>query len=409
MSPLIRYGLATLVGLGLAAELVVLNLADWAIRERRADALHVAAGFSPHAAAYAAEAALAARRPVAAERLARRALEGAPLSARALRVYGLSLEARDDLAGAAAVMATAGGLGWRDTPTQVWLMDAYARQGDMGAALERADALLRRGQFKEQVRALFVHAAFDPNARAVVAQRLAAGPVWRPYFFEAGRSLPTKWFDGYSLFLDHVAESGDQVTPAEVEPFVDKLFQARNYARARETWRRFAAARLAERGNAVLDGGFETSSLPSQAADAQHVSPFEWQFPQAPGTETALGEPPGREGERALYVASAGNIRAEMASQALALAPGIYTLSIDTFAVPGTELKGFSWRVECLPEGQPLDLKNPTRSPEELSFRFEVPQDGCPGQRLVLVAQSDYTAASSFWFDNVVINPVADL
>jgi tetratricopeptide (TPR) repeat protein len=410
LSPLIRYGLATLVGLGLAAELVVLNLADWAIRERRADALHVAAGFSPHAAAYAAEAALAARRPVAAERLARRALEGAPLSARALRVYGLSLEARDDLAGAAAVMATAGGLGWRDTPTQVWLMDAYARQGDMGAALERADALLRRGQFKEQVRALFVHAALDPNAGAIVVQRLAAQPLWRPYFFDAGHQLPPDQLQAFAAFLNHYVQAEGALAAAEVEPFVESLFLRGHYAQARETWRRYAAAALEEQGNAVLDGGFGAAALEPGGSAPRHVTPFEWWFPQQPGIETAIAAPPGREQDRALYIASPGNVRAEVARQTLALSPGAHLLSVETQLDAGTRPGGYSWRIQCLPGENALELTalaTNDRGSGPSRQRFEVPSRACAGQRLSLWLHGDYSRPTGLWIDNVAVRPAS--
>jgi len=388
-----------------AAKLAALNLADWAVRQRNLPLVAALAPASPHAAAQAADANYAAREPKAAESLARRALKGVALSAQALRVYGLSREAQGDLDDAAAAMATAGALGWRDTPTQLWLLDAYARQGDMAAALERADALARRWQHKDQMRLVFLQAAMEPATRAIVAERIAARPNWRPFFFDAGRLVQPRAISEYITFLDYFARTHKEIARYEIEPFLENLVEKSYYAEAREIWQRHAVAGQENAGNAVFDGGFSKAALDGAT---ERAFLFEWEFQQTPGTETRIAAPQQRSRERALYVASGGNIRTQMAAQTLALRPGPYVLAVEAAADAQSAFLGSSWRVECLPGGGALELTGSsatTDGSKRLTYRFEVPARDCAGQRLSLWFHGDYGRAIELWVDNIEVRP----
>lgn len=390
--------------LALAFKLILLNLGDLAARTGSPALLAAAAPFSARAAALAAEQQLGAGDAEAAEALARRSLEEAPLSARALRTLGFARQEQSDGEGAARYVSLAGGLGWRDTPTQLWLIEAYVRQGDFPAALERIDALARRRQLPEQVNALLLGTALDPAARAALGERLAQDPPWRYGFFEAAHQLPPESLDAFADFLASFVSAGNALRPEEVEGFVTNLYQQGQYRRARETWRRFAEVGREGAGSLLFDGGFDRARL----GPGPHRSLFEWNFPRPPGGEVRLVPPPGRRHEQALHASSRGNARYEVAEQTLALVPGRYTLVADAIAEPGARLEGFSWIVECVPSRRTLLTdERQDALPDgwaRLTRTFEVPS-GCEAQRLKLVLRGGQTRALDLWFDRVAVRP----
>lgn len=384
-----------------AAGLTALNLGDLASASRSPVLLAAMAPVSPEAAAFAAEVALAAGQAQQAEALARRSLDGALLSARALRTFGLAREAQGDGEGAAGALSLAGGLGWRDTPTQLWLIDAYVRQGDYASALERADALARRRQLPEQVHAILLAAALEPAAREALGQRLMLEPTWRRRFFETAHSLPPESFDEFEAFLQGFAGSSGRMRPDEVEGFVTNLTQQGQYAKAESVWRRYARAD----GDRPFGGDFTLAELNHPF----HPAPFEWMFRQPPGSTTRLAAPPGRREGKALHASSRGNARYEIADQVLVLQPGVYRLEVDAAAAPGSRLEGFSWIMECLPSRRMLlpeeGQSRPSAGWTRLAYDFGIPSAGCAAQRLKLVLRGGNARPVDLWFDKVSIKP----
>lgn len=405
-----------------AVGLAVINFGDLAARSRDPVLLAHAAAFSFQSATLVAEAELAAGKAASAARTARHALEGAPLSARALRTLGLAREAQGNATGAAAAMALAGALGWRDTPTQIWLVKAYLQQGDYAAALERTDALARRRQWPEQMDALLMGAALDPDARAALSARLRLDPPWRSAFFESAHHLPAESFGPFAAFLTAFASDGT-VRPHEAEGFVANLYGRGEYRRARQMWV-LAAVEGEAPAHALFDGGFDDAALDLVVLDLHpttllrsvprsvHPGPFAWTFPQPPGSEVRLGQPPGRDRERALYAGSAGDARYEVARQSLALTPGRYRLQAEASAEPGLRLAGFSWTLECLPDHRALPLIERRASLPDgwtrLAYEVEVPPAGCAGQRLALILRGGETRPIGLWFDRVAISMLGE-
>ncbi|HEY0625151.1 MAG TPA: hypothetical protein VGD10_00300 [Allosphingosinicella sp.] len=386
------------IALAAAAKILTLNLADHAVRTRNPMLLQALAPVSPHSAALAAEAMLTAGDTPSAERLARAALQETPYSAAALRTFGLSLEAQGRPETATAAMAHAGGLGWRDTPTQLWLMDAFVRQGDYEAALERADALARRRQHLPEMRAVLLGAALDPAARPALIARLQQQPNWRGLFFDSVQQLPPERYGAFTQFLADFAAKGGRPAPWEMTPLTNVMFKQGRYAEAKALWRSYAAGRAVERGNLLLDGGFTVAALEV----AGQGRPFEWTFPQPSGSETAL------EGEdRTLRIASNGNIRLEMARQTAVLAPGRYTLSYDVAAGPGTRIEGYSWQLTCVPSYAAIypdpPITRQLNGATRVSQSFTVPAAGCGAQQLQLLLRSGAGRAVDLRFDNVAL------
>ena len=109
---------------------------------------------------------LAGRDQGGAARLAGRALQLAPLNASAMTTYGFAMDELGRQARADTAMAIAGKLGWRDALTQLWLFRRMLLAGDFEAALNHADALMRRQDVvPAALLAALTAAAHDPLPR----------------------------------------------------------------------------------------------------------------------------------------------------------------------------------------------------------------------------------------------------
>jgi hypothetical protein len=385
------------IAFGLVAAIIVIgiNLGDVAVRSGDPALIARTASFSPHAAAMAAEANLVSGHYDQAESLARRALKNAPMSAQALRVLGLSRQAQGHEEQAAQIMSLAAGLGWRDTPTQIWLIQAYFAQGDIGAALERASGLARRNEYLDRMMQIFIAAAGAPEAHQAVEDRLVTNPPWRQAFFNGWRKLPVEQSATYIAFLDKFTRAHGPLAPQETEPFVSGLFSRGHYRLARDAWQRFGPA-----GDMLLtDGGF--------AAAERGRGPFQWNFPPKTGIDTMLGSPPSDAKERALYVKSDGYTRADVARQSVVLDPGSYIVSMDVMEEGGAEPHGFNPALFCLPGQRNIALTRSSARKQgrwiRMMYNFDVPAFGCEAQLFVIGLRGFQPRAFTLWFDNLEI------
>ena len=87
---------------------------------------------------------------------ARAALNRDPVNQRLLGLWGSAELARGEDARAEAIFRVAGGLGWRDRPTQLYWYAVARDGGDFVVAASRLDALLRTGanEFLPELREL---------------------------------------------------------------------------------------------------------------------------------------------------------------------------------------------------------------------------------------------------------------
>lgn len=394
----LRAILAAAAVLVVAGAVILFNLADLAVRSRHPALLAALAPVSPRVGELAAEISLAGGNAEEAERLARQALASAPLSARALRVLALARQQQGRGAEAASAMSLAAGLGWRDTPTQLWLLAAYTGQGDYAAALERADAMARRGQQIDDMMAVMMAAAAEPQAQRPLVERLETRPPWRPAFFDMWRRVPAERAPIYERFMAEAARGAGPLTLSEVAPFTAGLFQQREHARAAAVWRRFGGGETL-----IHDGGFERAEMGGQ----RRWAPFLWSFPAVSGIDSAIAASPAGEG-KALFAASDGNVRAQVASQSLVLAPGRYRLVIDAKAEEGSPADAFTASLGCAVKGLALSQSEPVTTEAEGWSRFvymiNVPA-GCSAQTLSLQLRSLQPRPIALWFDNIAVTP----
>jgi hypothetical protein len=397
LNRMLRSGLLIAAGGITAATIIAFNLGDLASKSRNPLLYAAAAPLSPRSSALAAEEHLALGDYQQAERLSIGALEASPLSAIAVRTLGLSLQAQGRSKQAARVMSIGAGLGWRDIPTQSWLVEAYSSQGEIAAALERADALARQQTLREETMRFFLAAAATPELRLPLIERLAIHPPWSQDFFEELRAIPAEKSAAYIPFLASLTASGHALSSVEVEPFASGLFAKGHYRIASDAWQRFVS-----RGAPITDGGFSSSPLASE----HRRGPFQWSFPQAAGVDVAIGAPPAEASGRALYAGSNGNVRAEIARQAMVLAPGKYVISMDALSEDAARPDGFSLTLACLPSSRVLLATERTISPSPwTSFTYEVsiPSTDCEAQMLALTLRSYQPRPLALWFDNIGI------
>lgn len=83
-------------------------------------------------------------------------------------------------------IAALGQLGYRSSVAQLNLLTLAAQRGDWAEAIRRTDALLRRRQASNEVRALMFLAESTPSGRQQLVQSLSDWPEWAdPYFVDS--------------------------------------------------------------------------------------------------------------------------------------------------------------------------------------------------------------------------------
>jgi tetratricopeptide (TPR) repeat protein len=283
---------------------------------------------------------------------ARAALRISPLQTRAARVIGMAELAlgRDD-SGVDAMNAAALG-GWRDNPTQLWIMQMALYGGDYDTAMRRADALIRRDMIPDRVFAAF--RAMDANLafRQSLIKRLDDQPDWRGLMFldfrRAGQpEIPA--------IVDLIADLGATSRPAtdlELFALVERLLELGDIAQAHRIWREKAPARGWSGDNQLYDGSFAVAKT---REGIRSIPRFEWSIdPDATGLASVSAAPNGQ--GAVLRVSSDAGETATLAAQALALEPGRYAFSARIFARSDRDLAGFDVAMRCAPDNADIPI-----------------------------------------------------
>jgi hypothetical protein len=325
--------------------------------------------------------------------LSRAALEREPMNVVALRTLGTALEQTGQQVPATRLMLLGAELGWRDVPLQLWLMKAYALQGDHRAVLRRADALARMERLPQVTTPVFLVYLTDDDLRFALAQELADRPPWRGNFFYSLLQLPAEQMPYVTSLIEDLAKIGSPVTPAERDIYLARLVQLGQAGPAYDYWLR--DQKVAAGGGPTLswDPGFD--HVPPPGAE---VAPFEWQLaPESVG----VGSIESGDGGPHLLVSPGRDYTGRLISQTIALQPGGYRL---TASVKGdAAAAGLRWAVRCVPGDQELPLDAGPSGAEFGTIAFQVPAQVCPAQTLEIDAQSDGGAANGVSIDNVNI------
>jgi hypothetical protein len=330
-----------------------------------------------------AEILLQQRRYADAATLARRSLAVSPLQTRAARVLGMAELAMGRTDAGLPAMDVAAHGGWRDTPTQLWLLQAALGAGDYDSALQRSDVLIRRDAATDQVFAMFRAMDGERGFRQSLIARLADRPDWRGLMFLDFRRAAPGELAGLGQLVADMQHSAQPATDLELFPLVERLLELGETGSAYALWRTKAPAAGWISGNLLYDGRFAVA----QARQGQGTPPrFEWWIdPDGTGQASVEPAPDGR-GSSLQAIGQNGEAHV-LAAQALALSPGKYRLVARLFARDSRDWSGFEFAVRCLPMGSEAVLEprlRPLRL-EQLGYvaDFAVPA-GCTRQDLYL-------------------------
>lgn len=344
----------------------------------------------PQAGARLAQQLLAGGQTAPAADLARAVVIADPTDDRALRVLGLATEKLGERERGAAIMRQAAALGWRDTPTQLWVLHDAAVRDDPVTVIQRADGLARRNRSGELTRAVFLAAITEPGLRAAFIDSLARQPMWRGAFFSDVRQyLPATSAPAMEALFRKMRAKGLAISAVEQLSYVARLIDLAEFERARAFWAQAFAIPAPALAATPYDGNFTVAG--SRPGDAP-ISPFEWMVnPDLAGTVTF--------GNKGLSVPADLIGGTTIASQVLVLPPGDHLLTAGIDGQASAASAG--WTLTCLPSNLELRRRLAGGAEDELSsVAFTVPDDGCAGQRLTLLSR-DRLGAQAVTIGNV--------
>lgn len=374
----VRTTIAALVGAGLCWQIGAMSVAGLAARSLNPQLLAFTGTPSyPQAGSLLAQQLLASGQTAAAADIARPVVLADPTNDRALRVLGLATEKLGQVERGAAIMRQAAQLGWRDTPTQLWMVRDAALRDDAMTVIQRADGLARRNRSGDVTRAVFLAAVGEPRLRAAFVDSLAKQPMWRAAFFaDVRQRLPEASAPGMEQLFRDMRAKGLMVGAIERLSYVDRLVDLGEVQRARRIWASAFGVPTQHFAAQPYDGDFALAA--ARAADTP-VGPFEWTLnPDLTGTVTF-----GKDG-LAIPADIVGGTT--IASQVVVLPPGSHMLTAQIGGSASTAAAG--WTLTCLPSKQELSRRLARGADDELSsVGFDVPGDGCAAQRLALVSR----------------------
>lgn len=323
--------------------------------------------------AMAARNALAAGDLARAERSALTALRASTYNSSALQTLGEIAEGRN-AATTYRLLNLAARVSWRNSDVQWWSLRQSLSDGNLGAAVDAGDALLRREKYSPEVLAVFIAMANTGPARAVLAQRLAEDPPWSDTLLRTiVRPDLQRTGDALSLLTDAM-KRGYRPDDAPLLAFFSAAMAQGQGAGV------LALTRIANRGT-----GLDPASGPVDpdfsriAADQVPWGPFGWRMGDGAAyfDEAAQGSAK----PRTLHVGRTAS--GDVLSQRLLLKPGAYTLHFaGGMADPGSGAA--RWTLKCA-VSKALIMKASIDGPRDgdTVARLNVPAD-CLAQVLTL-------------------------
>jgi hypothetical protein len=312
--------------------------------------------------------------------LARQALAASLLHVEAIRVLGLADALRGNRVRAARLMALAGRGGWRDAPTQLWLVHQGLRSGDNAGAASRIDALLRLSVARPQLFAMIRRSLGNPPLRAALVERFASRPAWRAAFFQQAGDTSAAEYGNVDALVRDLTGTAARLSRAELAPYLRHLVAAGEFGRAYALWR-------------DVSGSPATMGWPNPVILANPL-PFDWILTPPFGATLRVDA-----GQFVVDAAEAGGV---VATRQLYLAPGPYDL---TFVIPkATVPAAWQWRLRC-PAGGALLFPIVHAAG---SFRFRFARAACPAPLLELgLREPDPSRPAEFRMGSVGITPSA--
>lgn len=297
--------------------------------------------------------------------------------------------------------AVAGGLGWRDIPTQLfWLAQALS-VGDLGVARDRLDALLRLDVDNDAVTAAIQELEQTPAGQTAFASLLARNPPWEYRVLRGTSALADGAFSGRMAAIDMVASHGVNLDCNAIAGAASDLIAIGRIDDARQLWRH-----ACDRNSDVYltDGSFENNPVKVTS------SPFDWRLQSRGGLDTSIQPAPAPLDGHALRIESSMTVRTVAARQLAVLRPGKYKITWQTARDDGKADDSIDLLVRC--NGTTLldlDRASPAPArPNAVAKTFMVPATGCIIQGIeIQKAASMGGDDETSWVDNVRISPMS--
>ena len=309
--------------------------------------------------------------------LAERSLDRALLNVKALRVLGFSRQARNEADPTVLpLMSLAGRLGWRDSPTQLWLMLTALQTRNYEIAVQRADGLIRRDQASDQVLAIIRKAALDPLATRAIVSSLVGMPPWRSRMFLQDPAASADEANGMEAIVASLRRSPAPATRGELWYYLDGLMRARDYDRAYRVWKLTQGSAGTQWPH---DPQFAKAARASAQGDVQ--LPFEWTFkPTGPASPRFGSSTAGK-----ILLSGSYDPMQDYLTQIMHAPPGQHRLEIATSGANPAALTSLLWKLTCLPgRTQLLGAPAPAAANGGLVYAFSIPAEGCAFQKLSL-------------------------
>lgn len=338
----------------------------------------------------------------AAEQKARKAVLHMPIHQKALRIQGMAQLAQKRPEGNETIR-TAGLLGWRDVPTQAWLMMDNLQGGDARNAMNRADAVARRSGMRTELFSMMALFAGQPATQPILMERLQLNPDWRSDFFRYARQATADQAQVLDRLLRSLKAGSTPPTREEVAPVVRKLVDLGAFTQAEALASDMLGGSRTGSQNPVWDGSFSAAEAYEDPDYAR--TPFEWELGSAPGVTVFVSE---EEGNGALYAQTNGSRDAVLASQTIRVPAGNHVLRFMVRSDRENALERFQWQITCVPGTVQLlpevAVALTKDKPQVLEIPFTVPAEGCEGQTLRLRSESVIPRASaSIRVDDVAV------
>ena len=297
-------------------------------------------------------------------------------------------------------------LSLRDVASQLTAINILSTKQDFEALLYHADGLLRADpELSVQILPALLSTLAKDGGSDALANILAKEPPWRAELFNLVLENDPSGVRGYQL-LTALKNKTPGVRDEEIKLLIGKLIASKDWDRAYFIFLDFLSDTELLAVGSIFDGkfNFEPRNLG-----------FSWTISQRKNATMRIENKPGSSNELALMLDFYEDIGAfANVQQLVRLTPGRHEISFDAMASNLKTEGGLLWQINCVGETDSSAQSAVLRDSSEwvrTKFQFDVPAEGCPVQRLMLVSANssnlDTKITGKLYFDDFTVVEVA--
>jgi hypothetical protein len=340
------------------------------------------------------------------QRLARQAVERAPLSAEGLRLLGQIAERKGDLSRADLYMTLAFQRSRHDVYPTFWKMHRSMEAGNWPAVVRYGDALMRSFPLTVQNAVPYLARALEfEQSRGELTQLLSSAPPWRASFF---RELP-RYIADTRLPMDLLTKLKTGPAPAtavEVNHFLQHLLQHQMYDVAYFVFLQFLPSEELARAGLLFNGSFETKPVGLV---------FDWRLLVGSGSRVEIAPRQDRPNEKALLIEfHSGRVDFAPVEQVTMIPPGPHRFT-GTWTGELIARRGLRVRAYCQYPNQSVQIGESSlivgtaKQWRRFEFNFTVPP-ACPIQRIQIMldarTESERLVTGAVWIDELTVERI---